>query len=246
VNDKIYTHEFIDIIGHNRARYMHHMTANWSPIAQEERNQLCFGVWGVVGTTGRWPEVVNMWEEDGFDGLAEGFRHELSRPNLQDEKLEKWWAEASGYRRGGLDRLLIPAPWARTVTELCADGVKGAAYAHEMMRVSSGTAEDFLSLVAEHATDAYAAHGWELVGAWRTAMHDDAECVLIWAIPSWEQWAELEKAVHYQGGLSAWRDLLRERTTGFERILMMDAPLCPLRIGRQPARSDRADDWDDL
>jgi hypothetical protein len=100
--------------------------------------------------------------------------------------------------------------------------------------------------VAEHATEAYAAHGWELVGAWRTAMHDDAECVLIWAIPSWEQWADLEKAVHYRGGLSAWRDLVRARTTGFERILMMDAPLCPLRIGRQPARSDRAEGWDDL
>jgi hypothetical protein len=40
-NDKIYIHEFIDIIGHNRANYMHHMTANWSPIAQEERHQLC-------------------------------------------------------------------------------------------------------------------------------------------------------------------------------------------------------------
>ena len=28
-NDKVYIHEFIDIIGHNRANYMHHMTANW-------------------------------------------------------------------------------------------------------------------------------------------------------------------------------------------------------------------------
>ena len=81
MNDKVYIHEFIDIIGHNRANYMHHMTANWSPIAQEERHQLCYGVWGVVGTTGRWPEVVNMWEEDGFDGLAEGLRHELRRPD---------------------------------------------------------------------------------------------------------------------------------------------------------------------
>ncbi len=54
-NEKVYIHEFIDIIGHGRARYMHHMTANWSPIAQEERNQLCYGVWGVVGSTGPWP-----------------------------------------------------------------------------------------------------------------------------------------------------------------------------------------------
>ena len=44
MNDKLYIHEFIDIIGHNRARYMHHMTANWCPVAREERNQLCFGV----------------------------------------------------------------------------------------------------------------------------------------------------------------------------------------------------------
>ena len=26
-NEKIYIHEFIDIIGHARAKYMHHMTA---------------------------------------------------------------------------------------------------------------------------------------------------------------------------------------------------------------------------
>ena len=52
---------------------MHHMTANLSPIAQEQRNQLCYGVWGTIGSTGTWPEVVNIWEEDGFDGLARSF-----------------------------------------------------------------------------------------------------------------------------------------------------------------------------
>jgi hypothetical protein len=70
VNQKVYIHEFINITGHNRARYMHHMTANWSPIAQEERGQLCYGVWGVVGSTGAWPQVVNIWEEDGGKGLG--------------------------------------------------------------------------------------------------------------------------------------------------------------------------------
>ena len=90
--DKIYIHEFIDIIGHNRARYMHHMTANWCPTARDERNMLCFGVWGTVGSTGRWPEVVNMWELDGWDGLAANFAHELASPTLQDPALAEWWA----------------------------------------------------------------------------------------------------------------------------------------------------------
>ena len=35
--------------GHNRARYQHHMTANWVPVALEQRNQRCYGVWSTIG-----------------------------------------------------------------------------------------------------------------------------------------------------------------------------------------------------
>ena len=100
-NNKVYIHEFIDIIGHNRANYMHHITANWSPIGQKQRNQLCYGVWGIVGTTRGWPEVLNLWEEDGFDGLASSFRHEFGHPTLQDPELSDWWARAAQFRRHG-------------------------------------------------------------------------------------------------------------------------------------------------
>lgn len=245
VNTKVYTHEFIDIRGANRPNYMHHMTANWSPIGQEERNQLCFGVWGTVGTTGHWPQTVNMWEEDGFDGLAAGLGHETGRPNLQDVKLEKWWKEAATYRRGGFDRVLIPAPWTRTITELCADGVKGITYAHETYRLAPGGADDFLSVVRDVAVPAVAPFGLELVGALKTSMRADSECIVIWAIPSWAQWAEFEKAVYADPGLRAWRDR-QWGAQDFERFLMSDAPLSPMKIGRQPARSDRHEGWSDL
>ena len=52
-NDRVYIHEFVDIIGHNRANYLHHMTATWGPVGRRERNQRCFGVWSVLGSTGR-------------------------------------------------------------------------------------------------------------------------------------------------------------------------------------------------
>ena len=143
-NDKVYIHEYIDIIGHNRANYMHHMTANFSPMAQVQRHQLCYGVWGTVGTTHRWPEVINMWEEDGFDGMASSFRHEFNHPTLQDPALAAWWARAAQFRRSGRDRLLIPAEWTRTIEELCADGVQGETYAHELVQVKPGTAWDYV------------------------------------------------------------------------------------------------------
>ena len=37
-------------------------------------------------------------------------------------------------------------------------------------------------------------HGWILAGAWETAMRNESEVFLLWAIPSWEQWASFEQA----------------------------------------------------
>jgi hypothetical protein len=239
-NHKLYIHEFIDIIGHNRANYMHHMTANFSPMAQRERNQLCYGVWGTVGTTRRWPEVVNMWEEDGWAGMARSFRHEFNHPTLQDPGLAAWWARAAQFRRSGVDRLLVPAEWTRTIEELCADGVRGECYAHELVTVQPDAAWHYVDdLVRGEQIDCYERFGWELAGAFVTAMKDDCEAIVLWAIPTWEEWAELEQATRRDPGLRAWRARQAETTTGLARFLLVDAPLSPFRTGRQPQDADR-------
>jgi len=242
-NGKVYIHEFIDIIGPNRARYMHHMTANWCPVARDERNQLCLGVWGTVGSTGRWPEVVNMWELDGWDGLVANFAHELGHPSLQDPSLAEWWAVAASLRRGGVDRIVVPEPWTRPVDELIADGVRGELYAHELVSVPAGTAPAFLAGVAGVAVDAHAALGLDLVGAYRVAMVNDSECLVIWAIPDWPTWARVEQAwleaAVGSGPLAPWRRTTLELGADWKRSLLVDSPLSPLRIGRQPEVADR-------
>ena len=238
MNTKIYIHELIDIIGHNRARYMHHMTANWCPTAREERNMLCFGVFGTVGSTGRWPEVVNVWELDGWDGLVANFAHELAAPSLQDPALAQWWAVAAELRRGGFDRVLVPEPWSPTITELTDAGVKGVVYAHELVRLPAGAARAFLDALAEAGQPAVEAFELRCVGAFRVAMANDTEAVVIWAIPSWEAWGRFEQA--WDGPeLTAWRARLVALGADVHRTLMVDAPLSPMRIGRQPEVADR-------
>jgi hypothetical protein len=239
-DEKVYIHEFIDIIGPNRANYMHHMTANYSPIAQEERGQLCFGVWGVVGSTARWPQVVNIWQENGFDGLAASFAHEFGHATLQDPKLAKWWAQAAGFRSGGHDRILLPAPWMPTIEQLTAHGAVGTLHAHVRVQLAPGEAQRYLDELHDAAPRVSERFGWQLTGAWRTAMVGDGECILLWTIPSFAAWAEYEQAV-------AW-DAAVERTGSvpvleLHRFLLVDAPLSPFRTGRQPARSDRVDDY---
>jgi hypothetical protein len=242
LNDKVYIHEFIDITKQNRARYMHHIAANWSPIGQEQRHQLCYGVWGVVGSTGHWPQVVNIWEEDGFEGLAKSFRTELNNTTLQDPSLAKWWAAAAGLRSGGLDRLLVPHPGTLPIEALCAAGTTGEVYAHELVTVRPGTARQFLDSALTEAGKVRTGYGWQLAGAWWTALRNEDEAVLLWAIPAWESWASVEQ------DLAHGQDVLlpdsRDAILGRERILLVDAPLCPFRTGRQPSRDDRTD-WVD-
>ncbi len=239
-NDRAYIHEFIDIRGTNRANYMHHMTANWSPNAQEDRDQLCFGVWAVVGSTGPWPQVCNIWEEPGFDGLARSLADENTGPGLQDPKLEKWWKKASDFRHGGFDRILLPAEWMPTITQSLDSGGRSVASAHETIKCRPGTAGTVLELARDKAMAAYGSVGWQLVGAWRTALRDDDEVILLWNLPDWDAWAAGEKA---QDGadIAGWRGAAREYATDWHRILLAAAPLCPWRTGRQPTRDDRID-----
>lgn len=238
VNDKVYIHELIDIRGQARAKYMHHMTANWVPVAIEERNQRCFGVWGTVGSTGRWPEVVNLWELDGWAGLAANFSHELSHSSLQDPSLEAWWATAAEFRSGGFDRIVVPAPWTRPIDELCAAGVRGDVYAHETVHLAPGQARDYLDALRAIGQPAVEATGATLVAAFTTAMRADDECIVIWAFPDWDTWTGLEQAQH-DPPVAGWRHVLGDLGATWDRVLMVDAPLAPLRLGRQPEVGDR-------
>lgn len=236
-NDKVYIHEFIDIIGQHRAEYMRHMTVNWVPIALEERNQRCYGVWGTVGSTGRWPETVNMWELDGWDGLVGNFGHELSHSSLQDPSLAQWWSRAAEMRRGGVDRIVVPAPWTLPIDELTAAGAGGAVYAHELVTVRPGAAPDYLEALREVGRPAVEEHGWNLLGAFEVTMVNRSECIVIWSMPDWETWGAFERAANGHG-LDRWRRTVDPMGADWRRFAMVEAPTSPLRLGRQP----RADD----
>jgi hypothetical protein len=235
----VYIHELIEVRGHNRARYQHHMTANWVPVALEQRNQRCYGVWSTVGSTGRWPEVVNMWELEGWDGLVRNFEIETAGGRDQDPALAEWWAVAAELRRGGFDRILVPDDESRPIDQLCTDGVRGELYCHEIVTVPPGRSLELLVAVRAEGEDAYEAEGLELVGAFRTAMRADDEAVLVWACPSWATWGAFEQAWEVGGELASWRRTLLDLGASWHRTLLVDAELSPLRIGRQPAASDR-------
>jgi hypothetical protein len=82
--------------------------------------------------------------------------------------------------------------------------------------------------------------GIDHVGSYRVAMVNDTEAVVLWAIPTFTNWAELERAsLAGGGGLGGWKRSMAALGADWRRILLVDAPLSPLRLGRQPAVSDQ-------
>jgi hypothetical protein len=245
-NDKVYIHELIDVIGHNRPKYMHQMTAMWAPVRRAHQ-QLCLGVWAEVGTTGNWPRTINMWEHDGWEGLAFHLGLETSGKTVaQDSALADfepqqavWWSAAAEFRRGGRDRVLVPTSWTRTVEQLLADRVRGGLYAHERIWTPPGRSVEYLDLLGEIGLAAYAEHGLVNIGAYDNALINERECFGIWAIPDWRTWASFEQAWRSSSSLIEFRRRSSGLVERFERRLMTDAPLNPMVIGRQPEESDR-------
>lgn len=237
---RVYIHELVDIIGHGRAEYMYHTTANWSPVGQVERDQRCFGVWAVVGSTGAWPQVVNVWEYDGWAALGRNFATELTGDGLQDPSLAAWWAGAADLRRGGFDRVLVAAEWSPSTRDLEAS-FRGApaGYVHELVDCRPGTAADVLDQVRDAGVDAHASVGMRLVGAFATALGDEDECVLIWSFDRWDDWASAESGAGGGAALARWRAAQRDVVVRRRRMLLADAPLSPTRTGRQPSVADR-------
>jgi hypothetical protein len=108
-----------------------------------------------------------------------------------------------------------------------------------MVVVRNGAADEFLQRVHDGGIAVAARYGWELAGAWKTAMVDEDECILLWAVPTWQQWADFEKAQSTDGEVRAWRAGVRDVVETWQRIVLADAPLSPFRTGRQPSRADR-------
>ena len=236
---RVYIHEVVEVDGTRRAHYQHHMTANWVPEASSERRQRCVGVFTLVGSTGDWPRVVNIWEYDSWDDLAHNFAHELESPGHRDPVLERWWGEAAAFRRGGTDRVLIAAGQNPGVEHWEAAGGTGAvAYVHEVIEVVPGTAPGLADAIGATAAGSAADDGGQphddltLVGLWRTAMRADDQVIALWAVPDWPTWAAFEqrcerRPARYRGLVS------------LSRTLLVDAELSPLRTGRQPVAGDR-------
>jgi len=155
---------------------------------------------------------------------------------MQDPKLKAWWDVAQNYRSGGFDRLIIPAGYSPTVDEFCKNPkVVGAkVFYHERIQIQPGQAKSYLSMLEQEWLPVANSLNMHLVGAFRTAMRNDSECIVVWAIPTWDNWADVEIAYERDARVAVWRRATQGLAIDWLNHLMVSAPLSPTQTGKQP------------
>ena len=162
-------------------RYMEHTVAGFDAGAAADRGLDLVGTWYTMGSTGRWPQVVNLWEcVDGWSG----WRRLMERTNLRrtrNPELNEWWRTGA---RGAHRRLRPPAGCGARLSRrspTCRrDGVSGSVFVHELSQVRPGAALDYLAAVRDEWQPVLADYGHALVGLYEVLL-TDVEVVTIWA-----------------------------------------------------------------
>ena len=222
----LYLHEVVDIVGRGAAPYMAHVVG-FDPGAVADRGLALAGTWEVVGTTGRWPQVVNLWEVvDGWDGWTRLARRTNLR-KAENTELAGWWDEAHKSRTGGLDRLLASAPGAPDPVAASRAGTTGEVAVHELTHVRPGAGPEYLAALVERWAPVAGRLGVHLVGAFEVLMTDVEVCT-IWTAGLDAHTALLRAGVDGDDEVAAWAAERRQWCTRWHEELMVPAPGSPL------------------
>jgi hypothetical protein len=205
----LYLHEIIDIIGTGQEPYL-------ATVAERARHSegtgisRLMGTWKVIGSTNRWPRVVNMWEMDGWEQWADALERQFI-PARKDADLAPWWARATAWRSGGFDRILEPTTYCPTLAALRQGGLKAWVCVHTVAQLQPGTRDTYLAAVGDTLAPVLRARGVVLMGAYAVPMRSD-EAVLIWAAPDFRLLCRLyaerkrdQELRQWNAQVAAWR-----------------------------------------
>jgi hypothetical protein len=195
-------------------------------------------------TSGEFPRVINIWENT-WQGQAQRLAAQF-RDERRDTAMEDWWNRNLHLRRGGYDRLLIPAAYSPSTDDLAKRRARAEVVLHEILWLPFGEPAVYLRRLQKELLPAAKRLGIDLLGAFRVAMRPRQVLVLLGA----RKWAHLARFLERsqsdraeRGALSAWTDY-RERVVARAETLVLLPVRSDLLAGRNP-RSGKAFSWPD-
>jgi hypothetical protein len=140
----------------------------------------------------------------------------------RDVAMEEWWNRNLHLRRGGYDRLLIPADSSPTRAEVREREITGEIFVHEIVWLPFGEPARYLDRFGAEFAPALEAHGLDLVGAFRVAMRPRQVLTLIGA-SEWSRLGSLLDAATRDPGLRKWHEYRASTVEQAEELMLIPA-----------------------
>jgi hypothetical protein len=233
----LYLHEIIDIIGDGQQAYLDTIGKERAPHSERAGASRLFGSWKVVGSTHRWPRVVNLWEMDGWERWAESLERQYV-PEKRDPDLAPWWRKATQWRSGGFDRILEPAAYSPTRAALRARPLVAQVCVQVIVRLRPGATRGYLDAVGSLLRPALEDRGLTLMGAYSAPMRSD-EALVLWAAPDFRTLCRIYAGRRADHALRLWHARAADLRHRFEMCWLVPSTDCFFHPGAQrgPART---------
>ena len=101
--------------------------------------------------------------------------------------------------------MLAPASYSPSLAQAVETKITGAGYLHETVKGPPGSIGPFLDKLGKVWMPFAGRLGLKLLGAYRTMLLNDQEAIVIWAIPTWNDWARYEMALFTEAEAVEWR-----------------------------------------
>jgi hypothetical protein len=212
----LYLHEIIFTVPGREEPYMASVTSlQYDPVRLDAAKKAgidgqhyrAFSQFRAAETSGNFPAVINIWELDWRTlkmALATQFKDQA-----RDTGMEDWWQRNLHLRRGGYDRVLIPAAYSPSGAQLVKTKKRREVFLHEVMWLPFGEPARYLNQLRQKLLPAASRFGVELIGAYRVAMRP-RQVLTVFAAPDWSKMSRFISASADGSALRDWREY-RER-----------------------------------
>jgi len=225
VNPNIYLHEYIRTVPGREEPYLASVLSLHHEPSRAGLGHPAFAQFRSVATSGPWPAGINIWENT-WAGQTDDLIGQFLDAR-RDTAMEEWWNRNLHLRRGGYDRLLVPAEYSPTLAEVEARGIRGEVFLQEILWLPFGEPRRFLDRFGTDVLGRLDDLGLDLLGAWRVAMRPRQVCTIIGA-REWQGLADLVRATRTDPVLAAWARDKAELTQHAEEMLLLPARHGPL------------------
>ncbi len=225
----IYLHEIIRVVPGREDDYMASvLSLGFIPARRRAgvKHSEAVGLFRTAQHSGPSPAVINIWQHEGWNTLTGALARQF-QDHQRDGKMEAWWQANTDLRRGGHDRVLLPADYSRDREGLARDGVRGRVFVHEIIKLPMGEPARYLDRLGA-LQPLLGQLGWDVVGAYRVAWRP-REAVVLWALPDWETLGSLHDAAA-DPELRTWNEYKNGVVQNLDEMVLLPGRMNPLAL----------------